>query len=272
MGRPGTDGGFGGCPGTGACWQRVEVESRPYSRSVTQTWGVPIEADRALNLPVEQVAMELLRGFRRGGELHRHNFLVGAVQAYGHNGLSGETAKPVLNALAEAYDWLVLHGLLSGAPPQDDWLFITRKGRAILEAPDGLALLRAGARLEVDLHPSIAARVRAQFLLGEYELAAFAAMRQVEIRVRELAGADAGDLGVPLMTKAFREGGALRDPNSEGGEQVAMMNLFQGAIGVFKNPSSHRQVDYSDPTLASEVVLLADLLLRMLDTRVDQGG
>lgn len=44
-----------------------------------------------------------------------------------------------------------------------------------------------------------------------------------------------------------------------------MMALFWGAIGVFKNPSSHRQVELDDPTLASEVVLLADLLLRLLD-------
>lgn len=42
----------------------------------------------------------------------------------------------------------------------------------------------------------------------------------------------------------------------------------QEALGhacVFKNPSSHRQVDFDDPTLASEVILLADLLLRLLD-------
>ena len=80
--------------------------------------------------------------------------------------------------------------------------------------------------------------MKAQFDLGQYELAAFAAMREVEIRVRELSGASAGDIGVPLMTKAFREGGALRDQTAEGGEQTAMMNLFQGAIGVFKNPTS----------------------------------
>jgi hypothetical protein len=43
------------------------------------------------------------------------------------------------------------------------------------------------------------------------------------------------------------------------------MALFWGAIGVFKNPSSHRHVEYEDPTAASEVVLLADLLLRLLD-------
>jgi hypothetical protein len=35
-----------------------------------------------------------------------------------------------------------------------------------------------------------------------------------------------------------------------------------GAIGVFTN---HREVQYEDPTYASEVVLFADLLLRMLD-------
>jgi hypothetical protein len=32
-------------------------------------------------------------------------------------------------------------------------------------------------------------------------------------------------------------------------------------------PTSHRQVDYTDPTIALEVVLFADLLLRMLDER-----
>lgn len=101
-------------------------------------------------------------------------------------------------------------------------------------------------------------------------------MRQVEIRVRDLAGASAGDLGVALMKDAFGKDGPLTDLDLEPGEQQATMALFWGAIGVFKNPSSHRQVDFADPTLASEVILLADLLLRMLDQtttnrRVEQG-
>ena len=51
----------------------------------------------------------------------------------------------------------------------------------------------------------------------------------------------------------------------EPGKQLAIIYLFAGAIGAFKNPSSHRQVDYGDFTVAAEAVVLADLLLRMLD-------
>jgi hypothetical protein len=40
---------------------------------------------------------------------------------------------------------------------------------------------------------------------------------------------------------------------------------FWGAMGLYKNPVSHRRVEYADPTVASEIVLLADLLLRILD-------
>ncbi|MCU1657783.1 MAG: hypothetical protein JWO57_2439 [Pseudonocardiales bacterium] len=59
--------------------------------------------------------------------------------------------------------------------------------------------------------------------------------------------------------------GPLTDTSVDRGEQVAMMELFKGAIGLFKNPSSHRPVNYDDPTLASEIVLFADLLHRLLD-------
>lgn len=236
---------------------------------MTTSYPMPIPPDEALGLPVDRLALRLLRVFGPGNaKQHRHNFLLGATQNYQQNGVANH--REVTKALAEAFDWLLLRGLFSGIPGEGDWLFITRKGRSVLEASNGLALVQAEARIDVDLHPSIADRVRSQFLLGEYELAAFAALRQVEIRVRELAGAGGKDdenFGVKLMTRAFKEGGPLRDTSAEGGEQVAMMNLFQGAIGVFKNPPSHRQVDYDDPTLASEVVLLADLLLRLLDAR-----
>jgi hypothetical protein len=59
----------------------------------------------------------------------------------------------------------------------------------VLEAAELLALLRAEERIAVDLYSAIADVVRSQFLLGQYELAALAAMKQVEIRVRKLADA-----------------------------------------------------------------------------------
>lgn len=79
-----------------------------------------------------------------------------------------------------------MQGLLSGLPGKDE---------RILDAErDGLALLRAESRLEVDLHPLIAQRVRAQFLLGEYEMAAMVGLREVEIRVHQLTGEAPGAL------------------------------------------------------------------------------
>lgn len=52
------------------------------------------------------------------------------------------------------------------------------------------------------------------------------------------------------------------------GEQEARRELFAGAIGTIKNPTSHRDVRYDDPTEASEAILLADLLMRILN-RID---
>lgn len=43
------------------------------------------------------------------------------------------------------------------------------------------------------------------------------------------------------------------------------MHLFLGAMTAFKNPSSHRVVEYEDPAEAADLVHLADLLLRILD-------
>jgi hypothetical protein len=45
------------------------------------------------------------------------------------------------------------------------------------------------------------------------------------------------------MQKAFApDSGALSDPEMDSGERVATMELFKLAIGVFKNPKSHRPV------------------------------
>jgi hypothetical protein len=154
--------------------------------------------------------------------------------ASARNGLPGQSAKPVLRALAEASDWLILHGLLAGEPPQEEWLFITRRSHKVLESSDGLAMLLAAERLDVDLHSSIASRVHNPLHLSEYETCRPRDHAASRDQLREVIGGDAGDIGVPLTAEASNDTGELRDSRSERGEQEAMMAPFRVAIGVFR--------------------------------------
>jgi uncharacterized protein (TIGR02391 family) len=209
------------------------------------------------SLPIDRLGILVLKHLTDTKEWNSHNFL--------NSGRNLGIPQSTLSCWSEAINWLVSKNLVArGEPSQSshESIFITRLGKKALQF--GLETIRAAERLDVALHVDLAG-VKSQFLLGEYELAAFAAMRKVEIRVRELSGADSCLLGVKLMRKSFGDGGKFADPELDPGERIGIMELFAGAIGTFKNPPSHRQVDYADPTEASEVVLLADLLMRLLD-------
>jgi uncharacterized protein (TIGR02391 family) len=215
--------------------------------------------DDILSLPIDRLGFEILRQFDQGTQVHIYNYL----NSWRNAGV--DSNGQVMRALAEACEWLHHSGLVAEPSGIGDG-FITRLGRQVLDR--GLPHLGAVERLgRVGLHPRIET-VRTQFLLGEYELAAFAAMKQVEVRVRELGGYDVAAIGRQMMRDAFKPGeGPLHDPAAERGEQQGLSDLFAGAIGVFKNPTSHRVVTFSDPMEAAEVVGLASLLLRILDRR-----
>lgn len=66
---------------------------------------------------------------------------------------------------------------------------------------------------------------------GEFDIAAFQAMKAVEVAVREASGLGDECIGVKLVRKAFSvEGGVLADMTAEAGERTGRMELFAGAI------------------------------------------
>lgn len=235
---------------------------------------LPVDADTLMALPIDQRSVGLLRALIDAEDhrdewnwVHAHNLLNRSSWGEAQGRRVQGHVESYLRGISEAWAWLVGEGLLARRPDQSsgDAFFVTAHGRVLATAHDPLRRLRLERRLSIDLHPRLESRVRSQFLLGEVELAAFAAMREVEIRVRELSGLSDSTIGVKLMRTAFGPGGALRRTDQDPGEQDALMNLFAGAIGTFKNPSSHRQVDYADSVIAAEVIIVADLLLRTLE-------
>jgi uncharacterized protein (TIGR02391 family) len=115
------------------------------------------------------------------------------------------------------------------------------------------------------MHPRLAEKIRPMFLRGDYTIAVQQSFIEVEITVREAAGMANDDLGVEMMRTVFsNKTGKLADPNATGGERVAMMELFAGAIGHCKNPPSHRHVDTAR-VAAAQLIGLASHLLSLVE-------
>lgn len=221
--------------------------------------GWTLEADEVVGLPLDELALLVLRDARDSQAWNWRNWLLAAKRAY-------QNRPDAVQALTEAWSWLLTRGLVvwNSQQSSEHAFVISRKGRQVLEV--GLPWLRAVERLDIDLLPVLELKARPQFLRGDFETAAFVAMKEVEVRVRSLAGLSDSLVGTKLMQEAFKGSppGPLYRSDVDPGESVALMELFKGAIGLFKNPSSHRQVDFSNATEAAEIVLLADLLLRLL--------
>jgi uncharacterized protein (TIGR02391 family) len=219
-----------------------------------------LSPDEVVRMPLDALALRILADFDATRGWNSRNWILEHAQTppFVHH-------TEALQAFAEAWAWLSSKGFVAKDHNQsaEDAVFITRLGRAAMR--QGTALIRAQDRLSVDVHPRIERSIRSQFLLGEYELATIAAFREVEIRVRALGGFGDDVYGADLMRKAFGPNGPLSDPSASEAERGAMRELFAGAYGAFRNPASHRSFDAGDVTMASEIVLLADLLLKILD-------
>ena len=224
----------------------------------------------AAELPPEELALFVLRflldpdtsGFR-----NRYNFTLMSHTPYG--GIPGPQRDALQLSLAEAWAWLDREGLIVPRPgATGEWYEVSHRGRSLESRADFTAYQRGSLVRRQSLNPTLEQKVWPLFIRGDYDIAVVQAFKLVEVRVRELGRFTVEDYGVDMMRRAFApkppKVGPLTDEDQPMGEREATAALFSGAIGLFKNPGSHRVVTW-EPDAASEVIYLANSLLRHLD-------
>jgi uncharacterized protein (TIGR02391 family) len=185
----------------------------------------------------------------------------------------GDKQSEVSGRVREAWQRLVTQSYLmqNSEMPGTDWFVITSEGEELLKRFRHGSLpseMISKMLPRQALHPKLSDKPWQDFMRGDFGSAVFEAMKAVEVSVRDAGGFGNNILGTQLMRQAFAvDSGPLTDTNVERGEQSARMDFFAGAIGSYKNPHSHREVGLVDPMEAAEIILLANHLLRIVDTR-----
>jgi uncharacterized protein (TIGR02391 family) len=178
-------------------------------------------------------------------------------------------------AIGEAWAWLESERFLIPAADtngHNGWRVLTRRARVYAQNLDTSRTAAPVTFPKELLHPRLLERAWPAYMRTDFDNAAFEAMKAVEIAVRDAAHYGPEKVGVNLMQEAFAQGkGPLTDTAAPVAEQVSRMNLFWGGIGSYKNPQSHRDVNLDDPVEALEIILLANHLLRIVDTRAKEN-
>ena len=186
-----------------------------------------------------------------------------------------EHREEVLFALMEAWQCLVCERFVAPIPTNLARVrsartytiyFVTRRAKKIETLEDFEAYRKADLLRKHQLHRIIAEKVWSIFVQGSYGTAVLEAFRQVEIAVRKAGGYAEKDYGVPLMRQAFdKNDGKLTDQSQPEPVREAKAHLFAGAIGLYKNPSSHHDVEFA-PEEAAKIIIFASHLLQIVDS------
>jgi uncharacterized protein (TIGR02391 family) len=229
------------------------------------------EAGTLLALQPEElgdVILELAHADGPGPVLFSMSWAIEPLQNANNPRWPQQLRRQVKLAVAEAFAWLEHAGLIMRDPDQgESYRTLTRRG-AQLHNRQVAAEYRAAAILPSGLlHPEILERSHAAFLRGDHDIAVFTAFKAIEVAVRDACRFSNGELGVPLMRKAFHsETGPLTDKSVVPAEREATASLFVGAIGAAKNPTSHREYEMTKVE-AARLLLFASHLMSIVEVR-----
>ncbi len=185
-----------------------------------------------------------------------------------HFGLGRLTEEEVALARRGVFE-LERDGYLVEDPTQqsDNFKVLSDKGLSLVEQEledMRISSVDIGSLLtnEILLH-----KVRDDFIAGEYETAIIKAFKMVEEGVRKKAGLGPNDHGRDLLTKAFNSKNAiLKHPEAKTpAEAESLFFLMVGGYGWYRNPASHRTVQYANDQQAAQILGFANLLLDMND-------
>jgi uncharacterized protein (TIGR02391 family) len=235
-------------------------------------------ADELLATPIEDLAPILLR--LASANMQGAGFIPEAVMQITVGTGMAATAmgaypmhrqSQVDAVLSKAWNWMEREGYIepsAGMNGRNGWRILTDAGQAVADGQDFRKLREAMAFPKELLHPSIREQVWGALRRNELDEAVRTSYVAVEDAVRDAAGLSHGDYGVDLMRKAFHaDTGKLTNLKAHKPERESLAHLFAGAIGVWKNPVSHRGGVLTELREAQDQVMLASHLLRIVDAR-----
>ena len=200
-------------------------------------------AEVLLSLTPEELAGSVIEYFQSKGDPDK--FMENPTNFSGESivqDYAPEKRKECQVALMEAWSCLEREGLIVRDPGNlYSWYIFSRRGKQIRNKREFETFRHANLFPNDTIHPDLVEGVYPLFIRGDYETAIFKSFKLVEVAVRNAAGSGFETLyGTDLMKKAFHpDTGPLTDMSEQKAEREALMFLFAGAIGRFKNPSSH---------------------------------